>query len=106
MKGPAKSLARNIATSATAAPANLGGVPSDRVYLSTLEFAKLVNCRSNSIRNKYSSAGEYNGIRPIKFGGRLLWPVAEIEERLTPVSARRRQGGRRRGTTQRSHDRQ
>jgi hypothetical protein len=57
-------------------------VPSDQEFLTTNQFAKLLNCHSKSILSKYSEDREFYGIQPKKFGGRLLWPVAQIAARL------------------------
>jgi len=61
-----------------ALPPGLATIASGRDFLVTEEFAKVVNLTSGSVRSKYSARGECFGIRPRKFGNRLLWPVAQI----------------------------
>lgn len=59
-------------------PPGLATIASGRDFLLTEEFAKVVNLSPISVRCKYSARGECFGIRPRKFGNRLLWPVAQI----------------------------
>jgi hypothetical protein len=53
-----------------------------RDHVATAEFATATNHASQTIRKNYCQTGECFGIRPIKVGNRLLWPVAEIAKLL------------------------
>lgn len=51
--------------------------------LATTEaFAKSAKCSTKTIRKNYCLTGHCYGIRPVKVGGRLLWPVSEIAKLL------------------------
>jgi hypothetical protein len=63
--------------------AELPDVPSNRKHVSTHEFAALILCKPESIWTLYRAAGEYHGVRPIRVGRRLLWPVDQIRAVLT-----------------------
>jgi hypothetical protein len=52
-------------------------------FMTTIEFAAQV-CRSDqTIRKLHSQTGEAFGVRPIKVGRLLLWPVADVQRVLT-----------------------
>lgn len=53
-----------------------------RDHLNTAEFAQVTNRASQTIRKNFCLQGECFGIRPLKVGNRLQWPVAEIAHRL------------------------
>ncbi|WP_082565258.1 hypothetical protein [Duganella sp. Root1480D1] len=59
-------------------PENLSKIASGRDYLQTSEFANAVNRATQTIRKNVSLTGHCYGIKPLKIGGRLLWPVSEI----------------------------
>jgi hypothetical protein len=58
-----------------------------RDHIITGEFARAANKASQTIRKNYCLTGECYGIRPIKVGNRLLWPVAEIAALLSGGAA-------------------
>ncbi len=64
-------------------PPALAEIARGRDHIQTAEFAKAVNRATQTIRKNYCLAGECFGIRPVKFGNRLLWPVAEIAALLS-----------------------
>jgi hypothetical protein len=64
-------------------PPALAEIASGRDHVKTNEFAKAINRASQTIRRNYCYTGECFGIRPIKFGNRLLWPVADIAALLS-----------------------
>lgn len=68
-------------------PPNLAAVAAGRDHILTDEFARATNRASQTVRKNYCLTGECYGIRPIKFSGRLLWPVAEIAKLLTSGAA-------------------
>lgn len=52
--------------------------------LATTEaFAQSAKCSTKTIRKNYCLTGHCYGIRPVKVGGRLLWPVSEIARLLS-----------------------
>jgi hypothetical protein len=60
-------------------PSMLAAVAAGRDHIHTHEYARVVgNKAPQTIRKNYCLKGECYGIRPIKIGNRLLWPVAEI----------------------------
>lgn len=56
----------------------LAEISAGRDHIQTFEFARAINRLSQTIRKGYSQTGHYLGVRPIKAGNRLLWPVAAI----------------------------
>jgi hypothetical protein len=63
-------------------PNALAAIAAGRDHLQTSEFARATNRASQTIRKNYCLTGECFGIRPVKFGNRLLWPVADIARLL------------------------
>lgn len=59
----------------TVLPTALSTVAANRDHISTVEFARATNKAPQTIRKNYCLKGECFGIRPIKVGNRLLWPV-------------------------------
>jgi hypothetical protein len=53
-------------------------ISAGRDHIKTFEFARTFSRASQTIRKSYCLTGHYLGIRPIKLGNRLLWPVADI----------------------------
>lgn len=66
----------------TELPPALAAIAAGRDHINTGEFAHATDRASQTIRKNYCLTGECFGIRPVKFGNRLLWPVAEIAELL------------------------
>ena len=51
--------------------------------LATTEvFAKSAKCSAKTVRKNYCLTGHCYGIKPVKIGGRLLWPLSEIPRLL------------------------
>lgn len=70
-------------------PPALAAIAAGRDHILTEEFAKAVNVAGQTVRKNHSKKGECYGIRPLKFGNRLLWPVFEVAALLngeTPPS--------------------
>jgi hypothetical protein len=63
-------------------PEVLAAISAGRDHIQTAEFARAVNRASQTIRKNYCLTGHCFGIRPVKFGNRLLWPVEEIARLL------------------------
>ncbi len=71
-------------------PPALAAIAAGRDHILTEEFAKAANRASQTIRKNYCTTGSCFGIRPLKFGNRLLWPVNQIAQLLngdTPSKA-------------------
>jgi hypothetical protein len=57
--------------------------------LATTEvFAKSAKCSAKTVRKNYCLTGHCYGIKPVKVGGRLLWPISEIAKLLNGESLR------------------
>ncbi len=67
----------------TEIPPVLAEIATGRDHIQTAEFAKAANRSDQTIRKNYCLTGECFGIRPIKFGNRLLWPVDQVAALLT-----------------------
>ncbi len=63
-------------------PPALAAIAAGRDHIQTAEFARATNRASQTIRKNYCLTGECFGVRPIKFGNRLLWPVESIASLL------------------------
>ena len=61
----------------------LAAIAAGRDHIKTEEYALAVSRASQTIRKNYCLTGDCFGIRPIKFGNRLLWPVTEIATLLS-----------------------
>jgi hypothetical protein len=59
-------------------PEALAAISTGRDHIQTFEFARAFSRASQTIRKNYCLTGHYLGIRPIKHGNRLMWPVADI----------------------------
>ena len=59
-------------------PPALTAIAAGRSHITTNEFARATTRATNTIRKKHSESGQCFGIRPVKVGNFLLWPVAEI----------------------------
>lgn len=57
---------------------NLEKIAADRDHVGTSEYGRAIGHADHTIRKNYCETGEAYGIRPVKVGGRLLWPVKEI----------------------------
>jgi hypothetical protein len=63
-------------------PPALAAIAAGRDHIQTAEFARATNRASQTLRKHYCLTGHCFGIRPVKFGNRLLWPVSEIARLL------------------------
>lgn len=61
----------------------LAQIANGRDHITTAEFARATNKAPQTVRKNYCLTGECYGIRPIKVGNGLLWPVAPTAELLT-----------------------
>ena len=64
-------------------PTALATIANGRDHILTGEFAHATNRANQTIRKNYCLTGECFGIRPVKFGNKLLWPVAQIATLLS-----------------------
>ncbi|MBA5686975.1 hypothetical protein H3H39_07890 [Duganella sp. LX47W] len=70
-----------IAASVAIPPA-LAAVAQGRDHIKTSEFAHAVSLATQTILKNHCLTGECYGIRPVKRGKFLLWPVAGIAQVL------------------------
>jgi len=63
-------------------PGGLATIAQNRDFITTDEIAFATNHKPQSVRKAYCLTGEYFGIRPVKLGNRLLWPVADVAKLL------------------------
>lgn len=63
-------------------PPQLSQLAAGRDYILTDEIATATNHKPQTVRKLYCLTGEYFGIRPVKIGNRLLWPVADVTKLL------------------------
>jgi len=59
-------------------PPALAKIAAGRDHIQTAEFALAANRANQTIRKNYCNTGHCFGIRPVKIGNKLLWPVASI----------------------------
>ncbi len=64
----------------------LAAIARERDYVCTADFGRLVGCKGSTARKNHHLFGECFGVRPIKVGNRLMWPVDQITQLLTPSS--------------------
>ena len=60
----------------------LAKIAAGRLHIQTDEIARVTNHRPQTVRKSYCMTGAYFGVRPLKLGNRLLWPVADIAKLL------------------------
>ena len=56
-------------------PPALAAISAGRDHINTAEFARATNKAPQTVRKNYCLTGECFGIRPVKVGNCLLWPV-------------------------------
>lgn len=78
---------QNTPHTLAAIPPALAEVSQGRDLIQTAEFAKAACKAAQTIRKNYCLTGVCYGIRPVKVGNRLLWPVADIARLLTGEAA-------------------
>lgn len=61
----------------------LAAIAAGRDHITTAEFAHATSKSPQTVRKNYCLQGECFGIRPIKIGNNLLWPVAETARLLS-----------------------
>lgn len=66
----------------------LAAIAAGRDHINTVEFARATDRAVQTISKYYCLTGECFGIRPVKFGNRLLWPVAQVAALLEGGSTR------------------
>lgn len=65
----------------------LASLAAGRDFLQTDEFARVFGRKAHTARKNYCLQGHSWGIKPIRRGGRLLWPVQDIESALNEGGA-------------------
>ncbi len=64
-------------------PPALAEIAAGRDHVLTPEYGRAIGKSPQTIRKVYCETGVAYGLRPIKIGNRLLWPVAEIAALLS-----------------------
>lgn len=59
-------------------PSGLSMLAGNRDAITTAEFAEAISGSQQTLRKNYCLTGNAYGIKPIKIGNRLLWPVEKI----------------------------
>lgn len=54
-----------------------------RPLANTTELAQISDTRPQTIRRNHSERGEFLGLRPVKIGNRLFWPLTDIARVLS-----------------------
>lgn len=62
----------------TVIPPALAAIAAGRDHVNTADYARVTAKARQTIRKNYCLTGECFGIRPVKVGNSLLWPVSEI----------------------------
>jgi len=63
-------------------PPALAKIAAGRDHIQTEEYAWVSHHKNQTVRKNYCATGECFGVRPIKVGNRLRWPVIEIAKLL------------------------
>jgi hypothetical protein len=63
-------------------PPALAEIANGRDHIDTPELGRVTHHANQTIRKLYSQEGHYFGIRPIKIGNKLLWPVRPVARLL------------------------
>lgn len=58
-------------------PPALAEIAKGRDHILTAEYAQATNCKPQTVRKNVCLTGMCFGIRPVRFGNRLNWPVQE-----------------------------
>lgn len=59
-------------------PDALAKIAEGRDHINTSEFGRATNRTEQTIRKNHCLKGHCFGIRPVKIGNKLLWPVTQI----------------------------
>ena len=76
---------QHISTSSIAGdeiPPALAAIAGGRDHIATPELSRVTLHANQTIRKLYSQEGHYFGIKPIKIGNKLLWPVRPVAHLL------------------------
>ena len=69
-------------------PEALAKIAAGRDHIKTSELALAFSKSPQTIRKNHCLTGEAYGIRPLKLGNDLLWPVAQVAAVLNGGAAR------------------
>jgi hypothetical protein len=79
---------------ATPLPVGLAAVAQGRDHITTAEFARAMCCAPQTALKNHCLKGECYGVRPIKRGKFLLWPVTDVAKALSVEgNANQKNGG-------------
>ncbi len=70
----------NMATSEATpqVPPALAEIANGRDHILTPEFCHAIQRKAQTVRKQHAVCGHAFGIKPVKIGNRLLWPVAQV----------------------------
>ncbi len=68
---------------AVSIPEPVAKLAAGRIHFVTDEFALVTNIKPQTARKNFCLTGACFGVRPIKLGNRLLWPVADVAKLLS-----------------------
>lgn len=77
-----------MTTSNQSLPPALAVVAAGRDYITTREFARAINKAPQTVRKNYCLTGECYGVRPVKVGNHLNWPVSSTARLLSGGAAK------------------
>ena len=63
-------------------PQGLASIAKGRDNILTYELGIVTNTASQTIRKHLCQTGSFHGVKPIKIGGRLQFPVTEVAKLL------------------------
>ena len=67
-------------------PPALAAVAQGRDHITTAEFARAMCRAPQTVLKNHCLTGECYGVRPIKRGKMLMWPLADVAHALSPVA--------------------
>ena len=67
-----------MSTPSSNMPRALAAIAAGRDHIATAEYAHAIDRSQQTIRKLHCLTGEVYGIRPVKVGNRLLWPVVQV----------------------------
>lgn len=70
----------------TQVPKGLAAIAGQRDFITTKEYAHVLNVADQTIRKNFCQTGKAYGLKPLKIGNRLLWSVSQIADKLKEVA--------------------
>jgi len=67
-------------------PKGLAEIAGNRDLITTPEFAKIFNTAEQTVRKNHFLDKKVFGIKPVKIGNKLLWPVIHIAKLINDAN--------------------